>query len=156
MSVHCAQTPSGTRPTRISRPKTLHPRQSANTASSVAATMTATRNTSPATASPKPRASTAPAPVMTAPMPCAKRLGGPGTSFAGPIRGASTFVASSASGLRLGPATTRATKPTARTASSQCAEVTSATAAISATQPATTRAAFSLTVAGNERTPDTT
>jgi hypothetical protein len=130
----------------------LQPRQKAKIASSPAATTMATRNATPAASTPNPSARTAPVPVIAAPIACAKRFGGPDTSFGGPSRGAATFVANSASGLSDGPATTRSTKPTASTASSHSHPVASAMSAIAITQPATTRAAFSLTVAGKEKT----
>jgi hypothetical protein len=90
--------------------------------------------------------------VITAPIACAKRFGGPATTFGVPSRGATTRVASWPSGLSVGPVSTRAQKPSASGTSSQCVEVTSANSAISATPPATARAAFSLTVRGNENT----
>ena len=46
--------------------------------------------------------------VMAAPMPCAKRLGGPGTCFGSP---GANFMAKRASGLSVGPVRTRAQKP---------------------------------------------
>jgi hypothetical protein len=57
---------------------------------------------------------------MVAPIPCAKRFGGPGTYFAGNgRRGVITFVTSCPSGLSVGPVSTRATNPYASGTSSQ-------------------------------------
>ena len=119
MSTQSAQTSSGTRPARIARPKSLQPTQKPKIDSSPEATTIATSSPSARPSRPKPSAATAPAVVMTAPMPCAKRFGGPDTYLGGPSRGATTAVASRPSGLSVGPVSTRAMKPTASTASSQ-------------------------------------
>ena len=60
---------------------------------------------------PRTDAASAP-PAHVRPIACAKRFGGPGTGRAGPpSRGTITRVTRSASGLRCGPAATRAANP---------------------------------------------
>ena len=54
------------------------------------------------------KASTAAVVLITAPMPWAKRFGGPATYFGSP---GATFMAMRASGLSVGPVSTRAQKP---------------------------------------------
>src|SRR3954471_6590843 len=141
---------SGTRPRRMSTANTWQPRQSAKTDSSVAATTSRPTRTSAAPVSPNPSASTAADVVNAAPMPCAKRFGGPATYFGAPSRGAITPLASRPSGLSVGPVSTRAQKPYASGTSSQCAPVSNTTTPARATTPATTRAAFSLRGFGKE------
>ena len=68
-------------------------------------------STSAAVSAPKPSARTAAAVVIAAPIPCAKRFGGPATYFGGPRRGATTRIATRPSGLSVGPVRTRAQKP---------------------------------------------
>ena len=80
MSAHSAQIASGIRPARIRRAKTWQPRQIANTDSSVAATSSIATSTPAAVVAPASHRIVA-AVVIAAPMPCAKRLGGPGTYF---------------------------------------------------------------------------
>ena len=58
-----------------------------------------------------PSARTAAAVVTAAPIPWAKRFGGPATYLGGPRRGATTLIATRPSGLSLGPVRTRAQKP---------------------------------------------
>ena len=77
MSAHSTQTVSGRIPARISSANTWQPMQSAKTDSSVAATTSAASRTVVTVVQPSARAST-PAVVIAAPMPCAKRFGGPG------------------------------------------------------------------------------
>ena len=110
MSAHSAQTVSGTSPARIRTANTWQPMHSANTASSVAAATSRTSRTVVTVVQPRASAIT-PSVVIAAPMPCAKRFGGPGTSFGRPSRGAITRDASSASGLSRGPVSTRAQNP---------------------------------------------
>ena len=83
-------------------------------------------------------------------MPCAKRFGGPATSFGGPSRGAMTRVASRPSRLNRGPEAVRVANPMASSRYSQGDWVSSVAAASTATPPATTRAAFSFTGCGKE------
>ena len=80
-------------------------------------------STSAAVSAPKPRASTAATVDTAAPIPCAKRFGGPATYLGGPRRGATTVIATRPSGLSLGPVRTRAQKPYAIGTSSQWAPV---------------------------------
>src|SRR3954464_8657849 len=82
---------------------------------------------------------------------CANRLGGPGTSFAGPKRGAITLVANCPKGENLGPAATRSRKPTANAQIHHCVWKASVKAVSVTTIPATERAAYSLTGFGNVR-----
>jgi hypothetical protein len=49
--------------------------------------------------------------VIAAPIPWANRLGGPGTGFGAPSRGATTRLASAPSGDNRGPVSTRAQNP---------------------------------------------
>ena len=85
---------------RISQLKIVQPRQNPNADSSVAATTIAASATSAAGCWPKPTAQTAAVTDRTAPIPCANRLGGPGTYFGGrPRRGVTTRVANWPSGL---------------------------------------------------------
>ena len=97
----------------------------------------------------KPIAATAARLVVTNPTDWAKRLGGPGTSTGWPRRGAITRVANCPSGLNFGPAMTRRRKPIASTTIIHSARVARVIAASAATNPATTRAAFSFTGFGN-------
>src|SRR5918993_1540345 len=81
----------------------------------------------------------------------AQTSGGPGPILGLPRRGATTPLARRPRGLQRGPAATRRANPTANTALSHSHPVTSAVPARNATPPATTRAAFSLTTAGNPK-----
>ena len=85
-----------------------------------------------------------------APIPWAKRLGGPGTGFFAPEPRRDHVLRDRPSGLSVGPVRTRAQKPYASGISSQYAPVARITIAASSTTPATTRAAFSLTGFGKE------
>ena len=49
--------------------------------------------------------------LIAAPMPWAKRFGGPGTYLGAPSRGAATRVANWPTGLSVGPVSTRAQNP---------------------------------------------
>src|SRR5215208_2394521 len=149
MSAHSAQTASGTTPVRIRRPKIWQPTQKARIDSSPAATTTRPSSRSVPVVAPASQTIVA-AVVIAAPMPCAKRFGGPGTYLGSPSRGAATRVANRPSGLSVGPVSTRAQKPYVSGTSSQYADVRSAASATTITTPATTRAAFSLTGFGNE------
>ena len=80
MSAHRAQTSSGMTPARMRRAKALHPRQYANTDSSVAATMIDPMRTSAPVQKPRPVRIDA-VPVKDAPISWANRFGGPGTSL---------------------------------------------------------------------------
>lgn len=112
MSLHSAQTSSGITPRRINRANALQPRHRANTDSSVAATARAPSTIQAASGASKTSASAAAVTENTAPIACAKRLGGPGTGFASSgNRGTMTRVTSWPSGLNVGPAATRAAKP---------------------------------------------
>jgi len=82
-------------------------------------------------------------------MVCANRLGGPGTSLAGPSRGAITLVASWPNGENLGPEATLATNPRASGQSGHEVRTTSVAIHSSTTMPATERAAYSFTGFGN-------
>jgi hypothetical protein len=94
----------------MSRLKAWQPRQRAKTDSSVAATTSSARNTSATVVAPASQ-QIDPAVVIVAPSAWAKRFGGPATSLGAPSRGAATRVASCASGLSVGPVSTRAQKP---------------------------------------------
>ena len=107
MSAHSAQMASGISPARMSSAKIWQPRQNANTDSSVAATTSRATNTPAAVVSPASHRIVAVV-VITAPMPCAKRFGGPATYFGSP---GATRIARRASGLSVGPVSTRAQKP---------------------------------------------
>jgi len=90
--------------------------------------------------------------VTTTPIPCANRLGGPGTNFGLPRkRGAKTRCANQPSGLSFGPVSTRATNPYAIGTSSQYQPVARTSAQDAATTAATVRAAFSFTGFGKPR-----
>ena len=91
--------------------------------------------------------------VSAAPIPWAKRFGGPGTRRGAPRRGATLFWASQPTGLSFGPVSTRAQKPYASGTSSHSQPVARITTAVVSTTPATTRAAFSFTGFGNPRIP---
>lgn len=86
-----------------------------------------------------------PATVSAAPMPCAKRLGGPGTNFGRPSFGARKRWAIHPSGDSRGPARTRPIKPVARITSATGDWVTKVSAVKRTTPPATILAARSLT-----------
>ncbi len=87
-----------------------------------------------------------------APMPCAKRFGGPGTSRVFPSRGVRTLTDSWASGEIRGPNRTRSQNPAAMTARPQPKPVSSVTADSSTTRAAVMRAAYSLTGFGKAKT----
>ena len=98
---------------------------------------------------PAPRASAAAASDSVAPMPWAKRLGGPGTGRgATGSRGVITRVTSCPRGLSVGPVRTRARNPYAITAVSHGCSSTIASALINTTPAATRRADTSLTGSG--------
>src|SRR5215217_1610992 len=88
MSEHSRHTVSGMTPARISSANTWQPMHTANADSSVAATTSRASRTVVTVVQPSANA-IAPSVVMAAPMPCAKRLGGPATSRGGTRRGAS-------------------------------------------------------------------
>src|SRR6478609_7209626 len=99
MSLHSSHTDAGMAPTRISTANILQPRQYANPDSSVAATRTSATQTYAATVSSKPNANTSAVTERNAPMPWAKRFGGPGTHFdANGSAGVSTRVTNWPSG----------------------------------------------------------
>jgi hypothetical protein len=112
MSLHSWQIASGITPTLIKPAKIAQPRHTAKTASSVAATAMTPSTAYAATGRWNPNANTAAVTDRTAPIPCAKRFGGPGTGLAAtPSSGVTTRVTSWPSGLNVGPVRTRATKP---------------------------------------------
>ena len=148
MFAHSAQTASGIRPMRMRPAKRRQPTQNANTDSSVAASTSMATSTVAAVVAPASQAIVA-AVVTAAPMPCAKRFGGPGTYFGSlPM----SFIAARASGLSVGPVSTRAQKPYVRGTSSQYQPVAKMRRPATATTPATRRAAFSFTGFGKENT----
>ena len=101
-SLQARQTSGGMMPARISRAKIRQPKQMARTDSSVAATTTRPTSTAASPAAPASHATSAPT-VSVAPMPWAKRLGGPGTQRGSTSRrGTTTRVTSRASGLSRG------------------------------------------------------
>ena len=103
-------TDAGISPARMSRPNAWQPRQNATIDSSPAATTSSASSTSAAVVAPASTRIPA-AVVKAAPMPWANRLGGPGTYFGRPSRGAATRIANRPRGLRGGPVSTRAQKP---------------------------------------------
>src|SRR5262245_53250604 len=85
----------------------------------------------------------------TAPMPCAKRFGGPGTSLGSTSRrGVMTFVTRRPSGLNRGPAASRATNPKASGTTTHCCPARIAIV-IRTTPAATSRADTSFTGLGS-------
>ena len=81
MSAQRSHVSSGINPALMSAAKIRHPRHSAKTDSRIAATTSSAVRTSAAVSAPKPSASSAAADVSAAPIPCAKRFGGPATYF---------------------------------------------------------------------------
>ena len=79
MSLHSRHTLAGITPQRMSWLNAMHPRQTAKADSRVAATRMAATSTTETTGAPSNHAMPA-ATVAVAPMPCANRFGGPGTS----------------------------------------------------------------------------
>ena len=114
MSRQASQVSSGTIPTRISNRNSQHPRQNPTNASNDAATRIAPTRAVTNAPAPKTTATSAPT-ESVAPMPWAKRFGGPGVSrTVHARRGRTTRVTSVPSGLSVGPVATRATNPQAR------------------------------------------
>lgn len=109
---HSAHTRSGIKPRRINLAKIAQPRQNPSAASSVAAAAMAPTSSWAMPVAANPKWATVAATESVAPIAWAKRFGGPGTGR-GAMRNAGTItlVASSASGLNVGPAATRATNP---------------------------------------------
>src|ERR1019366_46907 len=148
-----SQTSAGITPARISTANALQPRHRPNTDSSVAATISSPSNTYAAVLRPNPSANTAADTENAAPIPWAKRLGGPATGRAATRRrGVMRRVTRSPSGLNVGPLRTRATKPYAITAVSHGWPKTIAARLSSTTPLATRRADTSLTGFGKEKT----
>ena len=148
-SLQATQISGGMMPARMRSANTWHPRHNASAASRVAATATIATSTIARPVAPASHATSAPT-LSVAPMPWAKRFGGPGTSLAGTgRRGTTTRVTRRASGLNRGPASTRSTKPAARVNSSTGQRVTRKARAWTTTPAATNRAATSLTGFGN-------
>jgi len=85
----------------------------------------------------------------TAPMACANRFGGPGTSRGGPRRGAMMRVASRPNGEKRGPEANRSRNPMASAQRSHSVRSATVRTDNTTTNPATTRAAYSFTGFGN-------
>lgn len=116
MLLHASQTSAGISPRRFRNTKIIQPRQKPAKASSEAATTRSPRTVHAAGAAPAKNKTRAVV-ETNAPMPCAKRLGGPGTSFTFPSRGVMTFTGRRASGEIRGPNSTRSQKPAAMASS---------------------------------------
>ena len=149
--LQASHTSSGMRPRRCRKPKIAQPRQKPTNASSEAATISTASRIQAAGWKPVKNSTTA-AVVKAAPMPWAKRLGGPATSLACPILGAKTFTDSSASGEIRGPNSTRSQKPAASATRPQAQPVSKVATASTTTSPAVIRAAYSLTGFGKANT----
>eukprot|EP00906_Rhabdomonas_costata_P013792 RCo019776 len=89
-----------------------------------------------------------------APIPCAKRFGGPEDQWGFPSRGATTLVAKSPKGLSFGPPNTLETKPQLITPSTHVQPVAKYCTAMQDTPVAMTREALSLTGCGKEKKED--
>src|SRR6478735_10842591 len=148
MLLQASHTEAGIRPMACSLPKIAPHKQKPTADSSSAATVIRPTNTQDSVGAPTEYATTA-ATDRVAPMACANRLGGPGTNFGGPIRGAITFVASCPNGENLGPEATLARKPSANAHSSHGVWNTSVAVQSTTTIAATERAAYSFTGLGN-------
>ena len=98
------------------------------------------------------RLATAATTVNANPIDCANRFGGPGTSFGAPSRGATTARRQLCERAELRTGEHASEEAESQSTSSQCQPVMSATSAMTATPPATTRAALSLTVSGKPST----
>ena len=151
-SAQAAQTCSGITPARIRIANSLQPMQMPNADSSVAATVIVATSTSANVVAPNAKWAINAAVDSTAPMPWAKRFGGPSTSRGASGRaGTTTCVASRPSGLNVGPAATRATKPYASGPSTQVQPRMRTSSVITTTPAATTRAATSFTGFGKRK-----